>query len=211
MFSFPKLFYFLLFILFQTTVWGSFAILYFFHETYQWTLFREQCSVFLCYSNISPLSMVSQKRPILIIDIKVSPRLKLDSSQNFIICHCNSFTARNFPKKCFKSIFDNSLKWHDMFIWNLNFSLPVNDENVVIQRYNLVRYDDSIKCKRRGVCIYYSDSLPFKIIDIQYLQECINFPTILVTSCHFIRLYRSPNQSHDEFNLLIKNLELKLD
>ena len=29
--------------------------------------------------------------------------------------------------------------------------------------------------------------------------------------CHFVTLYRSPNQSHDEFNSFIKNLELKLD
>lgn len=33
-FNFPKLFNFILFPLFQTTVSGSFAILYFFHETY---------------------------------------------------------------------------------------------------------------------------------------------------------------------------------
>ena len=33
-FNFPKLFNFALFPLFQTTVSGSFAILYFFHETY---------------------------------------------------------------------------------------------------------------------------------------------------------------------------------
>ena len=29
--------------------------------------------------------------------------------------------------------------------------------------------------------------------------------------CHLIMLYRSPNQSHDEFNLFIKNPELNLD
>ena len=51
----------------------------------------------------------------------------------------------------------------------LDYSLPVNDENVVIQSYNLARYDDPIEWKRGGVCIYYNDSLPLKIIDIQYL------------------------------------------
>ena len=29
--------------------------------------------------------------------------------------------------------------------------------------------------------------------------------------CHFIALYGSPNQSHDEFNLFMKNLEFNLD
>ena len=54
--------------------------------------------------------------------------------------------------------------------------------------------------------------LPLKITDIQYLQECINFHLIIGDKlCHFITVYRSFNQSHDEFNLFIKNLELNLD
>ena len=50
------------------------------------------------------------------------------------------------------------------------------------------------------------------MIDIQHLQECINFDLIIGDKlCHFITLYRSPKQSHDEFNSFIKNLELNLD
>ena len=55
------------------------------------------------------------------------------------------------------------------------------------------------------------DSLLLKIIDIQYLQECINFHLIIDDKlCHFITLYRSPNQCHDEFNSFVKNLKLNL-
>ena len=44
------------------------------------------------------------------------------------------------------------------------------------------------------------------------MQECINFYLIISDKlCHFITLYRSPNQSHDEFNSFIENLELNLD
>ena len=57
--------------------------------------FGNKWSVFLCYSNILPLSLVSQKRPILIIDIEVNPRPNLDSSQNFIICHWNLNSAQH--------------------------------------------------------------------------------------------------------------------
>ena len=94
----------------------------------------------------------------------------------------------------------------------LDSSFLVNDENLVIQCYNLVKCDHLTNSKCGGVCIYYKDSLPLKITDIQYLQECINFHLIIGHKmCPFITLYRSPNQSHNEFNLLIKNIELNLD
>ena len=88
----------------------------------------------------------------------------------------------------------------------------VNDEKLVILGNNLVRCDHPTNSKRGGVCIYYKDSLLLKITDIQYLQEYINFHlTIGNKLCHFIMLYRSPNQSHDKFNSFVKNLELNLD
>ena len=94
----------------------------------------------------------------------------------------------------------------------LDSSFLVNDENLVIQCYNLVKCDHPTNYKCGGVCIYCKDSLPLKIIDIQYLQECINFHLIIGQKmCHFITLYQSPNQSHNEFNLLIKSIELNLD
>ena len=44
------------------------------------------------------------------------------------------------------------------------------------------------------------------------MQECIHFHLIIGDKlCHFITLYRSCNQSHNEFSLFIKNLELDLD
>ena len=57
--------------------------------------FGNKWYVFLCDSNIPPLSVVSQKIPILIINIKVNPRANLDSSQNFIICHWNLNSAQH--------------------------------------------------------------------------------------------------------------------
>ena len=44
------------------------------------------------------------------------------------------------------------------------------------------------------------------------MQVCVNFHLIVGDKlCHSITLYRSPDQSHDEFNSFIKNLELNLD
>ena len=44
-------------------------------------------------------------------------------------------------------MFDNSQNWH------LDSSFLVNDENLVIQAYNIVRCDHPTKSKRGGVCI----------------------------------------------------------
>ena len=53
----------------------------------------------------------------------------------------------------------------------LDSSFLVNDENLVIQGYNLVRCNHPTNSKRGGVWVYYKDSLTLKIIDIQYLQD----------------------------------------
>ena len=146
----------------------------------------------------------------------MNPEPKLDSSQNFTICHwnLNSIAAHTFSKinliKAYLTIHKTDIVCLSKTY--LDSSFLVNDENLVIQGYNLVRCDHPTNSKRGRVCVYYKDSLPLKIIDIQYLQECINFHLIIGDKlCHFITFYRSPNQSHDEFNSFIKSLELNLD
>ena len=68
-----------------------------------------------------------------------------------------------------------------------------------------------IKCKKGGVFIYFKNSLPSKVLDIQLLQECINFELKITDKiCSFISLYRSHSQSKDEFDSFADNLELNL-
>ena len=127
-------------------------------------------------------------------DIKVNPGPKLDYSRNFTICYwnLNSITAHNFSKinllKAHLTIHENDIVC--LTETYLDFSSPVSDKNLVIQGYNLVRYDHPTNSKRGGVCIYYKDSLTLKIINIQYLQESINFHLIIGDKvCHFIAFY----------------------
>ena len=78
--------------------------------------------------------------------------------------------------------------------------------------YNFARMDHPSNNKRGGVCLYYKCSLPLKVIDVSYLQECINFEVkIGDKTCNFVSLYRSPGQTKDEFENFIKNLELNLE
>ena len=215
MFNFPKLYDLIHFfkLLFQVVLQLCF-------------LFTKHIDEHLCLGTNLPYSYVTitylqflwyhKQRLILSNDIEVNPGPKLDSSQNLTLCHwnLNSIAAHNFskinPLKAYLKIHKTDIV--SLCETYLDSSFLINDENLVIRGYNLVRCDHPTNSKPGGVCIYYKDSLPLKIIDIQYLKECINFHLIIGDKlCHFITLYRSPNQSHDEFNSFIKNLEFNLD
>ena len=91
----------------------------------------------------------------------------------------------------------------------LDSSTTSDDDNLAISRYNLIRSDHPSNNKRGGVCIYYKNFLPLRVLGIQYLQECINFElNIGVKICNFIFLYKSPSETQDEFGNFIDNLEL---
>ena len=81
-----------------------------------------------------------------------------------------------------------------------------------ILSYNFIRKDHPSNNKRGGVCFYYKNILPFELINIRYLQECITFEMRIGRKCcKFICLYRSPSQTNDEFESFLKNFELTLD
>ena len=94
----------------------------------------------------------------------------------------------------------------------IDSSTTSGDNNLVISGYNLIRSGHPSNNKRGGVCIYYKNFLPLRVLGIQYLQECINFElNIGGKICNFISLYRSPSQTQDEFEKFIDNLELNLE
>ena len=81
-----------------------------------------------------------------------------------------------------------------------------------IPGYNLVRSDHPSNKKRGGVCIHYKIYLPLRIININYLNECVRFELMVGDKlCNFIALYRSPSQSQDQFESFKENLELNLE
>ena len=80
-----------------------------------------------------------------------------------------------------------------MFVWNISW----------------FKY---IWCKCEGVCAYYKSYLPLKVLNMKYLQECLNteFPVEKKT-CRSISLYRSPSQNQEKFNTFLDNLESNLE
>ena len=82
----------------------------------------------------------------------------------------------------------------------LDPSVPLHDVNLEIQGYELVRSDHPSQHKRGGVCIYFRNSFPLKILDIHYLQESISFELQVGSKiCKFVSFYRSPGQTSDYF------------
>ena len=94
----------------------------------------------------------------------------------------------------------------------LNSSFPFDDDNLNIPGYTMVRADHLADSKRGGVCIYYKNCLPLKVLDIRFLHESIAFELRIGNKlCSFITLYRLPNQTYDDFVLFLDNFELTLD
>ena len=76
----------------------------------------------------------------------------------------------------------------------------------------MVRADHPANSKCGGVCMYYKNCLPLKVLDIRFLHESIVFELRIGDKlCSFISLYRSPNQSYDDFVSFLDNFELTLD
>ena len=94
----------------------------------------------------------------------------------------------------------------------LHSSISSDNLNLELLGYNLIRADNSTNTKRGGVCIYYHYYLLLKVIDIQFLNECINFEIRIGGKfCSFRCLYRSPSQTRDIFKTFANNFEITLD
>ena len=88
----------------------------------------------------------------------------------------------------------------------LDSSTP--DRLLEIDGYILVRADHPNNIKRGGVCIYYKESLPVRVISLPYLKEALllemtyNNKKVIVSI-----IYCSPSQNNSEFDLLLSNFE----
>ena len=149
-------------------------------------------------------------------DVELNPGHKRSSTSNISICHwnLNSTSVHNYTKLFLLKAYIAIHKFDIICLSEtyLDSSTTSDDDNLAISGYNLIRSDHPSNNKRGGVCIYYKNFLPLRVLGIQYLQECINFElNIGGKICNFISLYRSPSQTQDEFEKFIDNLELNLE
>ena len=55
----------------------------------------------------------------------------------------------------------------------LNSSIPNDDHGLVLNGYKLVRADNPSDLKNGGVCIYFKESMPIKVLNKTNLYECL--------------------------------------
>ena len=149
-------------------------------------------------------------------DVQLNPGPCNNSFQSFSFLHwnLNSISSNNFAK--LSSLMSlNSLHKYDFIGLSetfLNSEILSNNENLVIPGYNIVRNDHPSDTKRGGVCVYYKQSLPLRVLDLNYLEECIIFEVNIENKqCIFMLNYRSPSQTPDEFEDYLTNFQLNID
>ena len=92
----------------------------------------------------------------------------------------------------------------------MDSSIP--DNVLDIEGYRLLHAGHPNNIKRGGVCIYYKESLPVRVINIPYIKEALllgmnyNNKKVIISV-----IYRSPSQSTDEFESFLLNFEQLLD
>ena len=94
----------------------------------------------------------------------------------------------------------------------LDSTVSLDDVNLVSSGYNLTCSDHPSNTKGGGVCLYYKNYLPLRVLNLSYLKECLNLELkIGDKSCNFIALYRSPSKSQDDFETFFDNFEMTLE
>ena len=148
-------------------------------------------------------------------DVEINPGPRHNSGEFFSICHwnLNSVSDYNYTKLSSLKAFVAVHKFDIICLSEtyLDSSVAPDDDNLEISGYSLVRSDHPSNNKCGGVCVYYKNFLPLRVLDIQYLHECINFELKIGDKlCNFVALYRSPSQTQDELEKFSDNLELNL-
>ena len=82
----------------------------------------------------------------------------------------------------------------------LDSSFPYDDPRLNLSGYKLVRADKLSNNKRGGFSIYFKETLAIRPVPINSLKECLLLQVFIANKKGFVlSLYRSPNQSQEEF------------
>ena len=130
-------------------------------------------------------------------NIEENPGPRPNSCDCLSISHCNlnSISAHNFIKLSHFHAYI-SINKTDIICLSETYqdsSTSSDNDKLELPGCNLVCTDNPTNTKRGGVCIYYHNSLPLKVIDNQLLNECIHFEIRIGGKlCSFLCLHRPP-------------------
>ena len=122
----------------------------------------------------------------------------------------NSVSVHDFEKLRSLQAF-NSVYQFDIICLSETFldsSFSSDDIDLSIEGYNIIRADHPANIKRGGVCVYYRETLPLKVLNICHLTECLVLEIVCENKkCILACLYRSSSQSSDEFDTFLIKFE----
>ena len=101
-------------------------------------------------------------------DIEPNPRPKKLKNNSLSVCHWNlkSLSAHNFSKLTQLKAYISMYKHHFICLSETYLDSSTPDRLLEIDGYILVRADYSNNIKRGGVCIYYKELLPVRVISL---------------------------------------------
>ena len=129
------------------------------------------------------------------IEPNPGPNKLLKNSLSVYRWNLNSLSAHNFSKLTQLKAYISMYKHDFMCLSETYLDSSTPDGLLEIDGYNLVRADHPNNIKRGGVCIYYKESLPVRVITLSYLKEALlleityNNKKVILSV-----IYRSPSQ-----------------
>ena len=133
-------------------------------------------------------------------DVKTTPAPRKSSPITFCHQNLNGLAAHDFINvpQIEAFISTHNFNFTQTF---LDSTIDLNDENINIDGYSILRADHPRKNKRGGACIYFKQSLSLIRRDyLSTMQEAIVIEILVKNEAYFFTcFYRSPSKSHDEF------------
>ena len=147
-------------------------------------------------------------------DIETNPGPRKSSPIKFCHWNLNGLAAHDFIKVPLIEAFISTHSFDILCLSEtfLDSTIDLNDENINIDGYSILRADHPSNHKRGGVCIYFKQSLPLiRRNDLSTMQETIVTKiSVENETCFLTCFYRSPSQSHDELENFCSKLNLLL-
>ena len=104
------------------------------------------------------------------IESNPGPRNSKNHLPSFCHWNLNSLPAHNFSKMLLLKAY-NAIYKYDFICLSETFldsSIPSDHVSLELEGYKLVRADHPNNVKRGGVCIYYKESIPVRVINLLY-------------------------------------------
>ena len=120
-------------------------------------------------------------------------RIEPSATRNFVIGF-----SKVYYQKSFNALHNYELICLSEMYLSPSVSSTLNSFN--IDGYNIVRSDHPSGSKRGGVCCYFKESLPIRILKITPMTECLVLEMLYNNKLVIVSvIYRSPSQSSQEF------------